>query len=484
MLHPIYSTPLMAALGLSAVLGGVSADTVECSAVKEIYRAADCCDPSTSTFESPTCGTLENLRTDVNILRKAKKGASRCDHALNFPFRHTRQYSKTIDRLFKYDSTGIFKSLAVASFEAIEARSGGYVGNSFSEADLNRRVHTVCPNIWNGNALEGKNLLEIGANIGYHMFIFPVLAGRGGHTRMVNDVFTDNYIVLADSTQIEGNNSASLFDRFVPIINSLVYDNAMDFSPVSYGKDFDTYTNANAEAVFGLDESGAIRTYDLINVNNIFSRILFNSHTAAELREAFRMLYDNLNPGGRLVISDWWNPMAENTNRSTTAAVGFERFNKGTVAMRPQDDGVERCSVFRWDGTEVFEKAGNTMNLPHPDDPLYTPSTVGRGDEPIKSPEDIFATLPANVQALDFVSHVVPNEEYNKVTTHIPSLGKSTPACIYSYFDETLKAHAQLFESEAPLASGAEYLYDDTVFMGPAEYYRSMFSWIIEKPAA
>lgn len=483
MITHVCSTPLMA-LGLLSLFSGraAAADTVTCGAVKTMFQENGCCGQNdTTSFDAPECKSLQDLRRNQLLFPKLETAASRCVHALNLPPRTSFSMASTLDA-FKVDLPSPIEGLTLKTL----LRMGLSVVDGYppmASADLNRRVLTVCEEFWGGDALEGKSLLEIGVNFGYHAFIFPTLAGRNGYTRITNDVNMDNYAFVQGGRGL--NNTATYFSDLFPGLSGLAAANRWDWSPYEYAEGFEKYDESTKNVVFGQtdpNDPSSTRTYDLINVNNVFSRAFFNAYTKAELVTMFELFWNQLNSGGKMIVADWWNPLAEEPGAEDDTNP-FARYNKGTVAMR---NG--RPSVYQWDGTEVTELGGSLVNRPHPDDPLFdAPEEPSIRDTYLKAPVDAIQEVhnygAGHLLEMPWVAKTVPTANWTSVTGFIPNTGKSTPAAVMYYLEAAgIKDHCTVHTNRVPFTSGAEYVYDTYVFNYQGMAYRSVYHIVCEKP--
>jgi len=120
------------------------------------------------------------------------------------------------------------------------------------------------------------------------------------------------------------------------------------------------------EKVFGTDETGALRKYDIIQNVVVFSKLVFQTLYESEILGLLMAIHQRLNENGFFIWTERLNVNAYKTFHNPAV----DALNQGTIMMRmDHSKGYKRPSYQRSASSEpCFEKCGATFNWQNADD--------------------------------------------------------------------------------------------------------------------
>ena len=525
---------------------GAQVQLASCQDVRASFAQSECCykqpaDPTACFVEAKSMLDQQvagdaTLHARVNDNRAHSNGyamtmsssTTPVDNALFFPLRMSTgslgamldtwkslmpdpQFWPELERTFVSGVTFAHQYATTSGANVLDPLALNFA-DVYPQMDASRAIRDALesPQIYNGNAMRGHKVLDLYTFSFYPVFLFTVLTGKEGYVRAINDLQSDFYALLKRETDATYHYLQILMGGVFDTLNKNGFDisvmtttgDRQEDMPatLSVGEDVNNMDGAALDKVFGLDDDGNRVMYDLINIGVMFNRVALASMSEKEVLTLLKACQDHLNPGGKLVISEWIN---HNWNR-TFADGSPNRYNEGATQLRPDPNENNRLRPsYKRDADSIFyENFGSLANTPNMNDTQYSPQShaiaaqtlFGTPLQNIKALEGFmdgtqinpatFAPYPGSLSPYSVdtinklragvVKNTVSDEQWYDFTSFNPATGRVAPDVVPWYLDQqlpgaapgaTLRDGFDVYEKHIrrPFDNGAAYIYDRTV---------------------
>lgn len=394
---------------------------------------------------------------------------------------------------------------------------------TFLTADRSRHAPQALETIYGAkNGLEGKSFLELESNYCFWPSLFTSLVGKTGFVRNFNSLAMHFYEFAAGGYALTAHHWSEYMAAYTKAaqlsgwpVTIMDYDDFDLYPPslkITKGDTLDL-DPVLMEKVFGADENGVLRKYDIIQNVVVFSRLVFHTLTETEIIGLLKGAHEQLNEDGFFVFMERLNPVAYDDFEGVRPQI--QRLNDGTLKLRHDPvTGRSRPSYQEQkDGPVCFEKCLKTFNLPNEADGISTnpaiPYNITAEEAAFlvgtASPSDKEAFILAQARtisdptspqyspyfggyeayAAEFTD-TVTSEIYNDVVNYQPLNGRVASDVFEYYFAQLESRTGYKFTCETQEIRelgdvGYTIMYNRGTFASPEEYERNTWSVVYTK---